>query len=151
MNRSTLVCSHSLVQSLTLGKIKIEGALMNILQQAVQCIHPLPFNTSTAGFEAYNLNNEHPSSSLMLSTTSLSSITLLLPQLPRSLPLMCGGHVITPANPFLIAGFINIAKIPLALSIPKGSSVFFFNPNCICPQCLDQKVPVRQQASSCCW
>ena len=30
--------------------------------------------------EAYNLNNEHTSSSLMLSTTSLSSIALLLPR-----------------------------------------------------------------------
>ena len=75
----------SSVQSLTLGKIKIEGALLNILQQAVQCIPPLPFDTSMAGLrqttlEAYNLNNEHPSSSLMLSTTSLSSIALLLPR-----------------------------------------------------------------------
>ena len=86
--RHALVCSHSLVRSLTLGKIKMEGALLKILQQAkeaVQCIHPLPFDTSTAGLiqttlEAYNLNNEHPSSSLMLSTTSLSSITLLLPR-----------------------------------------------------------------------
>ena len=58
--RHALVCSHSLVQSLTLGKIKMEGVLLNN--------------------EAYNLNNEHPSSFLMLSTTALSSITLLLPR-----------------------------------------------------------------------
>ena len=43
----------SSVQSLTLGKIKIEGALLNILQQAVQCIHPLPFDTSMAGLRQH--------------------------------------------------------------------------------------------------
>ena len=56
MNRRALVCSHSLVQSLTLGKIKMDGALLNILQQAkeaVQCIHPLPFDTSTAGLRQH--------------------------------------------------------------------------------------------------
>ena len=157
VNRRALVYSRSLVQRFTLGKIKGEVAPLNILQQVVQCIHPLPFDTSTAGLRQHlkptTSTMSAPSSSLILSTTTLSSITLLL---PRYLDLYHWCVVVTSqCRPILFyerdSSNLSILQRSLWSFQFKRVPQFFFNPNCICPQCLDQRVPVRQHASSCCW